>query len=74
MGRNMFDDAYVLGYASGYHGDEYVNSYDKDTEAQWQSKFENGYADGVEMRQREDQQIRDSGIPDWNTDENGEPM
>ena len=53
MSRNMFDDAYVLGYASGYHGDEYVNSYDEDTEAQWQSKFENGYADGVAMREKE---------------------
>lgn len=75
--RNMFDDAYVLGYASGYHGDEYTNSYDKDTEAQWRSKFENGYADGVEMKEKEldrDQWIRDSGIPDWNTDENGEPL
>jgi len=53
MARNMYDDAYVLGYASGYHNDAYTNAYDKDKEAQMRLKFWNGYKDGVIMRQKE---------------------
>ena len=53
MARNIYDDAYVLGYASGYHGDTYTNSYDKKKEAQMRVKFKNGYADGVAMKEKE---------------------
>lgn len=53
MSRNIYDDAYVLGYASGYHGDIYVNSYDKNKEAQMRVKFQHGYEDGVAMKKKE---------------------
>lgn len=55
MARNIYDDAYVLGYASGYYKDDHsvVNSYDKEKEAQMYIKFKNGYKDGFGMRTKE---------------------
>ena len=52
--RNAYDDAYVLGYGAGYHKDKYVNSYDKDTEAQYWIKFKHGYTAGKMLRVKEE--------------------
>ena len=48
-----YDSAYCLGYQAGYHGDEYVNSFCRWSEAQFREKFKNGYADGQDVRHLE---------------------
>lgn len=53
MKRNKFDDAYIIGYTNGYHGDGYLNEYDADTMAQYHIKYKAGYVAGKMLRTKE---------------------
>ena len=49
-----FDSAYVIGYSSGYHNFQYVNSYDENTEFQYYIKYKEGYTEGKLLRVKEE--------------------
>ena len=51
--HKAYDMAYCLGYQAGYHGDQYVNSYCRWSEAPYRAKFKNGYSDGQDVRHLE---------------------
>ena len=47
MIRNIYDDAYVMGYHNGYHNVGYNNPYHAVKRPQFNIKYTNGYGDGM---------------------------
>ena len=54
MSRNIYDDAYLMGYHNGYHDVGYLNQYHKHGKPQYHIKYLNGHKDGCALKRDEE--------------------
>jgi hypothetical protein len=54
MSRNIYDDAYLMGYHNGYHDVGYLNPYHKHGTPQYHIKYLNGHKDGCSLKRDEE--------------------
>jgi hypothetical protein len=54
MSRNIYDDAYLMGYHNGYHDVGYLNPYHKHGTPQYHIKYLNGHKDGCALKRDEE--------------------